>query len=46
VTAPIIGTSKVEHLEEMVGAVDVKISAEDAKYLEELYLPQPVIGYT
>jgi len=46
VTAPIIGTSKVEHLEEMVGAVDVKMSDEEAKYLEEPYLPQPISGHS
>ena len=34
VTSPIIGTSKVEHLEEMVGALGVKISENEAKYLE------------
>ena len=46
VTAPIIGTSKVEHLEEMVGAVDLKLTDEEAKRLEEPYLPLPVIGLT
>ena len=46
VTALIIGTSKVQHLEEMVGSLDVKISEEDAKYLEEPYVPLPVSGHT
>jgi aryl-alcohol dehydrogenase (NADP+) len=46
VTAPIIGTSKVEHLEEMVGSTEVKISEEEAKYLEEPYLPHPITGHT
>jgi len=46
VTAPIVGTSKVEHLEEMVESVNVKISDEEANYLEELYVPQPVSGHT
>jgi aryl-alcohol dehydrogenase (NADP+) len=45
VTSPIIGTTKVEHLEELVGSLDVKISAEDAKYLEEPYLPQTITGF-
>jgi hypothetical protein len=35
----------VEHLEELVGSLDVKISAEDAKYLEEPYLPQTITGF-
>jgi aryl-alcohol dehydrogenase (NADP+) len=46
VTAPIIGTSKVQHLEEMVESVTVKIPEEEAKYLEEPYAPQPVSGHT
>lgn len=46
VTAPIIGTSNAQHLEEMVGSVAVKISEEEAKYLEEPYVPQPVDGHT
>jgi aryl-alcohol dehydrogenase-like predicted oxidoreductase len=45
VTAPIVGTTKVEHLEEFVGSLSVKISSEDAKYLEEPYIPQPVTGH-
>lgn len=45
VTAPIIGTSKIEHLEEAVEATNVKISEEEAKYLQEPYVPQPVSGH-
>jgi aryl-alcohol dehydrogenase-like predicted oxidoreductase len=45
VTAPIIGTTKLEHLEELVGSLSVKISPEEAKYLEEPYIPQPVTGH-
>ena len=46
VTSPIIGTSKVEHLEEMVESINVKVSDDEAKYLEELYVPQSVSGHT
>jgi aryl-alcohol dehydrogenase-like predicted oxidoreductase len=45
VTAPIVGTSKVEHLEEFVGALQVNLSPEDCKYLEEPYVPQPISGH-
>ncbi len=45
VTAPIVGTTKVEHLEEFVGSLAVKISAEEAKYLEEPYVPMNVSGH-
>lgn len=40
---PIIGTSKVEHLEEAVGALDVKLTDDEIKYLEEPYRPKPVL---
>ena len=42
VTAPIIGTSKVEHLNELVGALDISISSKESEYLEEPYTPQPL----
>ncbi len=45
VTAPIIGTSKVNHLEEFVESLDVKITADESQYLEEPYVPQPVFGH-
>lgn len=46
VAAPIIGASKMSHLEEAVAALDVKLSAEDCNYLEELYQPHPVLGFS
>jgi len=46
ITAPIIGASKPHHLPEAVAALDVKLSAEQVKYLEELYQPHPVLGHS
>ncbi|MFB6491141.1 MAG: aldo/keto reductase [Thermoproteus sp. AZ2] len=43
---PIIGTSKVEHLEEAVEALDIKLSDDEIKYLEEPYKPKPVLHIT
>ncbi|MCS7111524.1 MAG: aldo/keto reductase [Ignisphaera sp.] len=43
VTAPIIGTSKVEHLEEAVEALKIKLTDDEIKYLEEPYRPKPVL---
>jgi aryl-alcohol dehydrogenase (NADP+) len=40
---PIVGTSKVEHLEEYVGALDIKLKEDEIKYLEEPYKPKPVL---
>ncbi|MBI3913794.1 MAG: aldo/keto reductase [Chloroflexi bacterium] len=46
VTAPIIGASKPHHLDEALSALDVKLSADECKYLEELYQPHPVLGHS
>jgi aryl-alcohol dehydrogenase (NADP+) len=45
VTAPIVGASKIEHLEDAVKALDVRLSADDRKFLEEPYQPHPVLGH-
>jgi aryl-alcohol dehydrogenase-like predicted oxidoreductase len=44
VTAPIIGATKPEHLEDAVRAVDLKLTAEEVKALEAPYLPHAVRG--
>jgi 1-deoxyxylulose-5-phosphate synthase len=44
VTAPILGASKTEHLEEAVAALSLKLDAEELKTLEELYQPRAIIG--
>jgi aryl-alcohol dehydrogenase (NADP+) len=45
-TAPIIGASKMEHLDDAVAALDVKLSEADVKKLEEPYRPHPVLGHS
>ena len=44
ITAPIIGATKLSHLEDAVGALAVTLSPEDVAYLEEPYLPHRVVG--
>lgn len=44
VTAPIIGATKAEHLDDAAGAFKVKLTPEDIKYLEEMYVPHPIVG--
>ena len=46
VTAPIIGASKMEHLEDAVAALELKLDAEELKALEEPYQPHPVLGHS
>ncbi len=42
VTSPIIGATKMNHLEEAVAALNVSLSADDVAYLEAPYLPKIV----
>ncbi|HZI11503.1 MAG TPA: aldo/keto reductase [Myxococcus sp.] len=44
VTAPIIGATKPEHLEDAVRAVDLKLTPEEVKALEAPYQPHAVRG--
>lgn len=44
VTAPIIGGTKISHLEEAVAALAVELTADEVAYLEEPYVPHPVVG--
>jgi len=45
VTAPILGISSVDHLEDAVDALDISLSDSDKAYLEDPYEPVPVIGH-
>jgi len=45
VTAPIIGASKAQHLTDAVGALTVKLSADDIAALEAPYIPHNVAGF-
>jgi len=44
ITAPIVGATKAHHLEDAVAAVELKLTAEEVKALEEPYVPHPVLG--
>jgi aryl-alcohol dehydrogenase (NADP+) len=46
VTAPIIGATKVEHVEEAVSALELSLSSDDLRRLEEPYKPHWTIGHT
>ena len=46
VSSPIIGTSKMEHLDQAIAALDIKLSEDDVQSLEELYHPHPVLGHS
>jgi 1-deoxyxylulose-5-phosphate synthase len=45
VTAPIVGASKPQHLEDAVGALSIKLTAEEVASLEQPYVPHAVVGH-
>jgi aryl-alcohol dehydrogenase (NADP+) len=45
VTAPIVGATKMEHLEQAVKAVDVSLSDDERRRLEEPYVPHRPLGF-
>lgn len=44
VSAPIVGATKLSHLENAVDALAVKLTTEEVTLLEEPYVPHPVVG--
>ncbi|OCH87251.1 Aldo/keto reductase, partial [Obba rivulosa] len=46
VTAPIVGTTSLKNLEDIIGAVRVTLTDEEIKYLEEPYKPLRTTGHT
>jgi aryl-alcohol dehydrogenase-like predicted oxidoreductase len=44
VVAPVIGATKIAHLESAVESLSVQLTPEDVAYLEEPYVPHPVVG--
>jgi aryl-alcohol dehydrogenase-like predicted oxidoreductase len=45
VTAPIVGATKLAHLEDALAAAEVTLTDEEVERLEEPYLPHPVLGH-
>jgi aryl-alcohol dehydrogenase-like predicted oxidoreductase len=45
VTAPIVGATKPEHIDDAVAAVDLTLTAEEIDLLEAPYTPHPVVGF-
>jgi aryl-alcohol dehydrogenase-like predicted oxidoreductase len=46
VTAPLVGVEKIEQLEEAVKGLEVSLSPDEIKALEEPYRPHPVLGHS
>jgi 1-deoxyxylulose-5-phosphate synthase len=45
ITAPIIGASKMSHLDDAVAALNVTLSDDERQFLEECYVPHGVLGF-
>ncbi|CDO77873.1 hypothetical protein BN946_scf184287.g4 [Trametes cinnabarina] len=45
VSAPIVGTTNLSNLEDILGGIDVKLTEEEIKYLEEPYKPMAITGH-
>jgi 1-deoxyxylulose-5-phosphate synthase len=45
ITAPIIGATKMLHMDDAIAALEISLSAEDIAYLEEPYQPKQIFGH-
>ena len=45
VTAPVIGATRLEHLDDAVAALDLRLTEEEVARLEEPYTPHPIAGF-
>jgi aryl-alcohol dehydrogenase (NADP+) len=45
VTAPIIGTTKLAHLDEALKGLDLKLTSEEIAAVEKPYRPHPILGH-
>lgn len=44
VIAPIVGATKETYLDDAAEALQIQLTAEEVAYLEELYVPHPIVG--
>lgn len=44
-TVPIVGASKISHVEDALSATSVILSKEEIDYLEELYVPHKIVAF-
>ncbi|MBM6839251.1 aldo/keto reductase, partial [Clostridium saudiense] len=43
-SAPVVGATKISHIEDAVKAIPVRLTAEEIEYLEEPYIPHKLVG--
>jgi aryl-alcohol dehydrogenase-like predicted oxidoreductase len=45
VTAPVVGATKMQHLDDAVAALELRLTPDEIAFLEEPYVPHPVVGF-
>ncbi len=45
ITAPILGATRPEYIDDAVAAMSIKLTAEEMKSLEEPYQPRAILGH-
>jgi len=45
ITAPIVGATKLHHLDDAIAAVNVRLSSDEIAALESPYVPHEVVGF-
>jgi aryl-alcohol dehydrogenase-like predicted oxidoreductase len=45
VTAPIVGATKLGHLQDGIAAMEVRLTEEESSRLEAPYRPHPILGH-
>ena len=45
ITAPIVGATKLQHLDDALASLDVKLSGDEIAALEEPYVPHALVGF-
>ncbi|WWD10508.1 hypothetical protein V865_008644 [Kwoniella europaea PYCC6329] len=45
ITAPIVGSTSLDNLKELIGALDVKLTSEEKAYIDEPYAPRSISGH-
>ncbi|OXB34436.1 aryl-alcohol dehydrogenase [Cryptococcus neoformans] len=46
ITAPIVGTTSLDKLKDLLGVININLADEEKKLIEDPYVPQPVAGHT
>lgn len=45
ITSPVVGATSVEHIKDAVAALGISLTSEEVSFLEEPYIPHPVLGH-